>query len=339
MASKLTLLGPALILLFCVSQAFRDVYFGHAFQGIDFFAVILVAFVSSTVIFTAIPLLRDPAAFKKLRGQIGAVLAANVTTALAWSCYFFGLSHLEPSIVNTLHSGMAPLTVVALAAFGARIARTDTVGWGEYAGYAGIAASIIALAWVVLSGRSGIAGESETASLLGLAALLISGASVTVSLLYCKRLQDQGATAEVVTSVRYVLLILIAAGVIWHRGELAGVGSFGDGAMLTFLATVLIVLPLYAFQVGIGLTAPLTANVLKALGPVFVFALQQFDGRLVHSTPTLVCILAYSAAAILSNVAHAQSHAPASGVSAGPRRLSFSARRLRWPALAARRSG
>ena len=48
-------------------------------------------------------------------------------------------------------------------------------------------------------------------------------------------------------------------------------------------------------------TAPLTANVLRALGPVFVFALQQFDGRLTYSTPTLICILAYSAAAICSN--------------------------------------
>ena len=49
-------LGPVLVLVFCLSQAFRDVYFGHVFQGVDFFAVILLAFLASTVIFTAIPL-------------------------------------------------------------------------------------------------------------------------------------------------------------------------------------------------------------------------------------------------------------------------------------------
>jgi drug/metabolite transporter (DMT)-like permease len=327
MASKFpTLLGPTLVLLFCVSQAFRDVYFGHAFQGVDFFAVILLAFVASTVIFTALPLIRNPAAFGKLRGQLATVLAANVTTALAWSCYFFGLSRLEPSVVNTVHSGMAPLTVVAFAAFGARIAKAEPIGWGEYAGYAGIAASLVALVWVVLSGRSGMTAGSETASLLGLGALLVSGASITTSLLYCKRLQDRGVSAEVVTSVRYGLLILIAAAVVWHKGGLGGVGSFGDGAMLTLLATVLIVLPLYAFQVGIGLTAPLTANVLRALGPVFVFALQQFDGRLVYSAPTLICILAYSVAAIVSNVAHAK-----------PDGWRISVRWPRWQRLAARR--
>ena len=164
---------------------------------------------------------------------------------------------------------------------------------------------------------------SETTALLGLAALLVSGASITVSLLYCKRLHDHGVNAEVVTSVRYVLLILIAAGVVWHKGGFGGIGTVGEAATLTALATILMVLPLYAFQVGIALTAPLTANVLRALGPVFVFALQQIDGRLTYSTPTLIGILAYSAAAIASNVAHARSEAPANP---SPR---VSARRLR----------
>ena len=185
----------------------------------------------------------------------------------------------------------------------------------------------------MLSGRSGLAG-GETTALLGLAALLVSGASITVSLLYCKRLHDHGVNAEVVTSVRYGLLILIAAGVVWHKGGLGGIGSIGEAATLTALATVLIVLPLYAFQVGIALTAPLTANVLRALGPVFVFALQQIDGRLTTSAPTLIGILAYSAAAILSNVAHARSEAPADK----PRhRTDVSARRLPLqPAAAAK---
>ena len=305
MARFRNLLGPALVLLFCVSQAFRDVYFGNVFQGVDFFAIILLAFVSSTVIFTAIPLLRDPAAFAKLRGQMRDVLAANLATAMAWSCYFFALSHLEPSIVNTLHSGMAPLTVIALAAFGLRLAKSETVGWGEYLGYAGIALSMVALAWVVLSGRSGFVAGDEAMALLGLAALIVSGAAITISLLYCKRLQDRGVGADVVTSVRYLLLIAIAGGAAWQKGGLTGIGSTGEAATLTALATLLIVLPLYAFQVGIGFTAPLTAQVLRALGPVFVFGLQQVDGRLSYSAPTLVCILAYSAAAILSNLAHA----------------------------------
>jgi drug/metabolite transporter (DMT)-like permease len=316
-------LGPALVLLFCLSQAFRDVFFGHIFQGVDFFAIILLAFLASTILFTAIPLYRDRSAFKKLRGHGRTVLMMNLTTAMAWSCYFFSLSRLEPSIVNTVHSGMAPLTVVALASFNVRLAKPQHVGRWEYLGYAGIALSLVALAWVVLSGRSGLP-TGETAALLGLGALLVSGTSITVSLLYSKRLHDDGVSAEVVTSVRYGFLILIAAGMVWHKGGLQGIGSIGEAGTLTALATLLIVLPLYAHQVGIALSTPLTANVLRALGPVFVFALQQVDGRLSMSTPTLIGILAYSAAAILSNVAHARS---AAGEKPGPS-SDVSARRL-----------
>ena len=221
-------LGPALVLLFCVSQAFRDVYFGHVFQGVDFFVVILLAFLASTILFTVVPLLRDRSAFAKLRGQGRTVLMMNLTTALAWSCYFYGLSHLEPSIVNTMHSGMGPLTVVILAAFGVRLAKTDHVGWWGYLGYAGIALSLMALAWIVLSGNSGLAGSATTA-LLSLGSLLISGASITVSLLYCKRLHDHGVNAEVVTSVRYLLLIAVAASMVWHKGGLVGFSSAAPG--------------------------------------------------------------------------------------------------------------
>ena len=125
------LLGPILVLMFCLSQALRDVYFGNVFQDVDFFAVILVAFTLSTLVFGAITVIRAPAQFKTLCRHVPTVLAMNATTALAWSCYFFALTHLEPSIVNTVHSGMGPLTVIALAASGARLARPSIIGRGE----------------------------------------------------------------------------------------------------------------------------------------------------------------------------------------------------------------
>lgn len=298
------LLGPVLVLAFCLSQALRDVYFGHVFQSVDFFAVILVAFTLSTLVFGAITALRAPAQFKILRGHLPTVLAMNATTALAWSCYFFALTHLEPSIVNTVHSGMGPLTVIALAACGVRLAKPGVIGRGELLSYGGIALAIVALWWVVLSGRSGLPAGDATTSLLALALLTVSGCSITVSLLYSKRLHDRGVSAEAVTAVRYLLLIVLAACVEAFKGRMAGIGDLGEVAALSATSAVLIVLPLFALQVGIARTAPLTAHVIRSLGPVCVFAMEQIDGRLVYSTPTLICIAAYSAAAIAGNLAH-----------------------------------
>ena len=298
------LLGPFLVLVFCLSQALRDVYFGHVFQHVDFFAVILVAFTLSTLVFGANTAIRTPAQFNTLRGQIPTVLAMNAATALAWSCYFFALTHLEPSIVNTVHSGMGPLTVIALAACGVSLAKPGVIGRGELWSYGGIALAIVALWWVVLSGRSWLPAGEETTGLLALALLTVSGCSITVSLLYSKRLHDHGVSAGAITAVRYLLLIVLAGCVEACKGRMAGIGSLVDLATLSAASTALIVLPLFALQVGVALTAPLTAHIVRALGPVCVFALQQIDGRLVYSTPTLICILVYSAAAIAGNLAH-----------------------------------
>jgi drug/metabolite transporter (DMT)-like permease len=296
------LLGPGLVLVFCASQALRDVYFAHVFQGVDFFAIILLAFALSTVLFTAIMSIRMRGELQKLRRHLRTVLAINVTTALAWSCYFFGLSRLEPSVVNTLHSAMGPLTVVALVTFGSPLGPSGPLRWGEYLGTAGMALAVVGLWWVVLSGNSGLAASDPASTLLSLALLLVSGSMITISLLYCKRLHDQGISAEAVTSVRYLALILLAAAVLLGKGQMPNITTVGELATLSAIATMLIVLPLFALQVGIAHTAPLTAHVLRALGPVFVFVCEQLDGRMSYSAPTLACILAYSAAAIASTV-------------------------------------
>lgn len=305
------LFGPAMVMVFCLSQAFRDVYFGNIFQGVDFFGVIAVAFGLSTVIFGGLTTARSPGDFTKLRMHFGTVAAMNLTTALAWTCYFFGLTHLEPSIVNTVHSGMAPLTVIALGAMGIRLTKEEVVGRSEYACYAGLAVSLVGLWWVVLSGHSGFQGQNAKSSLLGLTLLLVSGTSITISLLYSKRLHDQGFSPEGVTAVRYLLIIALASGIELSKGWPESMSTPGALTTISVASTILIVLPTFALQVGIAHTASLTAQVIRALGPVCVFALEQYDHRLTYSWLTLACIVVYSGFAIAANFAHGWRDRPA----------------------------
>jgi drug/metabolite transporter (DMT)-like permease len=293
-----------MVLIFCFSQAFRDVYFANLFQGLDFFAVIAIAFGLSTLIFGFLTAARSPGDFTKLRKHARIAVAMNITTALAWICYFFGLKHLEPSIVNTVHSGMAPLTVIALAAVGIRLTKKEVVNRREYACYTGIALSLVGLWWVVLSGRSGFLSQDTAWSLLSLTLLLVSGSSITISLLYSKQLHDHGLSAEGVTAVRYLLIIAVATSIEIFKGWPEGISTSGQLVTISIAATILIVLPTFALQVGVARTAPLTAQVIRALGPVCVFALQQYDHRLTYSWPTLACIIAYSTFAIAANVVH-----------------------------------
>jgi hypothetical protein len=55
---------------------------------------------------------------------------------------------------------------------------------------------MFALAWIVLAGASGVASTGDTADLVALALLVASGASITVSLLFCKRLHASSTFAD-----------------------------------------------------------------------------------------------------------------------------------------------
>jgi drug/metabolite transporter (DMT)-like permease len=296
------LLGPGLVLLFAVSQAFRDVYLAHVFQGIDLFAVVLLAFSISAIGFGTIALVRAPQEFATMRSEWRTMLWMNATTALAWLCYFYSLKHLQPSIVNTLHSGIGPLTVIALSALGWHITKPSPVRKAEYVCYAGLAGSLAFLWWVVLAGHSGLAVNDLAVNLTALALLIGSGACITISLLLCKRINERGVGSDSVTAGRYILIILVALAAVLLVDSPSGIASLNEWIVLAVAATVLIVLPLYSLQVGIARTAPLTAHVIRSLGPVCVFALELVNRRIGYSSLTLFGIALYSLFSIAGNL-------------------------------------
>lgn len=297
-------LGPALIAFFVLSQALRDVYLAQAFRSVDVFAVILAAFPLMAAIFGAIALWRDRAGLRKLRSYAGLVVAMNITTAMAWTSYFFGLKFVQPSVLNALHSGYGPLTVVALALMGASLAGKDRWSRTEGLCYAGLALSMAFLAWVVLSGESGRVDYSLAGAAAGLLALTVSGVSITLSHLLAKRLNDHGLGANAVTGARYLLISAVAVAVVMSGARPTGVDGAAGWLWLAALATPLIALPLYALQVGISMTTPLTAQVLRSLGPVVIFALELTDPRIVWSGAALTGIVAYSVFATAAGIAH-----------------------------------
>ena len=297
-------IGPGLVLLFCVSQAFRDVYFANVFQGVDFFVVIIVAFTLAIVVFGGVALLRNPVEFIRLRGEIAALFWMNALTALAWTSYFFSLKYQQPSIVNALHSGAAPLTVVILARFGIHIARPSPMHRIELLGYLGVAGSLLFLWWVVLADRSGLRAHDPAVSLAGIVLPLVSGTAITISSLWTKRLHERGIGAETVTAMRYVLIVGIAWIVVRSGQRSSGIGTPDQFMLLAVAAMALIVLPLYCLQLGIARTTPLTTHTIRALGPAVVLGMELLDGRIHYSGAVLVGIALYSVFAVVSNLLH-----------------------------------
>ena len=294
--------GPGLVLLFAISQALRDVYFSGVFQGVNLFAVILIAFSISIAVCGLRVGGRVPLLFHRIQAELPTFVWMNITTAIAWSCYFYGLKTLQPSIVNTLHSAIGPLTVVALGVFGVFSIPRSTTNRPERICYIGLGVSIAALWWVTLSGGSGIGVSDPGADLLALALLLVSGTSITISLLLSKRMNDRGFDADALTVGRYPLIVIVAVIVLYSSDGPLGITSSSQFAMIMLAAALLIALPLYVLQVGIANTAPLTGHVIRSLGPVFIFAFELVGQRIAYSTPVLACIVVYSLFSVGANL-------------------------------------
>ena len=302
-----TLIGPLLVLAFTLSQSLRDVYFGVVFQGVDFFAILLLAFGALDDHFRRRGVAARAAGLcEAARPRPRRSLLANLTTALAWSCYFFALTHVDPSVVNTIHSAMGPLDGRR-----ARLVRhpagadAESLGWIENlelrrhrrvdrrAVVGGAVGPI--RAW-----RSAVSRDT----VLGLALLIVSGVSITVSLLYCKRLQDAGIGADTVTAVRYIAIIALAGGVAFWNGGLGGIDTIGQGVTaLRGFDPADRIAALCASRSASAASPRFSAQIIRALGPIFVFAIAQFDGRMHYSMPVLICIVIYSVSVLVSNLA------------------------------------
>ncbi len=293
-------IGIICLLLFALSQGVRDALFGNIFQSVSFLFVAVLAFGLSCIVFLLAALWRSPKDLARLAGAPGALLMLNVTTAIAWLGFLFGLRHLEPAVVATFYNGIGPLVALGAAACG-WTADHRRASVGELLCYGGLAPTLGALAALVLTGHSGMATDNLYVQAIALAAVAIAGAMITISYIVTLWFADAGVGSDAVMAARFPLTLILAIILELAVGTAAMRPAPDAVAVFACAAFVLIVLPSFLVQLGVSRTTPLTANVLRALGPVCVFAVQQFDGRLTFSGATLACIASFCFFAIAAS--------------------------------------
>lgn len=285
--------GLACLLFFAVAQAVRDAYFGNVFQSVSFLVVAILAFGGSTAVFGGWAWWRRPEEVRALVGNTRLFLALNATTAAAWMGYFFALKHLEPAIVNTLYTGVGSIAVLALSALGESMAKEADTGWLERVGYVGVLASLIAIAAVAVLGQSGLPGQPMSIRIAAVMAATTGGVIIAISHMIARRLGDLGIGSTALMGLRFPLTLGIAVVAELVLGQPQMRSDVGALPLLAIGAFGLVVIPSYFLQLGVARTSPLAVNVIRSLGPIFVFSAQQFDGRLRFSGATLACILVF----------------------------------------------
>ena len=155
-------------------------------------------------------------------------------------------------------------------------------------------------------GLSGVSGVALRFSAAGTALAVMGGVSLVISILYTKKLHDRGAGSDAILATRFILIVIIAAAAegfaersLWSfpATELAWLGLSG---------ALLIVMPIYILQLGIARSVPLTANIIRALGPVVVFATQLVDPRILFSSYSLCALSLYAFCVIGANLVRAR---------------------------------
>jgi drug/metabolite transporter (DMT)-like permease len=213
---------------------------------------------------------------------------------------------VEPSVTNTVYSGIAPLTVISFAAWGFKARSEERVGAAELAAHLALAGTLGVLGWIVLSGRSGIAGLSLLDGALGLALAAASGISITAETIVAKRMNEAGVSPAAVLGVRFAFVTLIAAGCVGLQGGSLWHTSPAELGYLAIAALLLIVAPIYLVQAGLAYTSPMTTSVVLSLGPAFVLAAQVLAGNIATSPYVLSAVALYCAVALLGNLAFAR---------------------------------
>ena len=135
-----------------------------------------------------------------------------------------------------------------------------------------------------------------------LVVVVIGGVMITLGHLIARWFNDNGVGSVAVVGTRF-LLTLVVAGIA--EVMLSAEAARPPVASLAFLAVAafaLIAVPSFTLQLGIARASPLAVNVFRSLGPVFVFAVQQLDGRLRFSGGTLVCIACFCAFAVAASL-------------------------------------
>jgi drug/metabolite transporter (DMT)-like permease len=284
---------------FAVSTAVLDVYAGNQLQTHDPVAVAAVSFTLVALFFLAFGAARGgiSAALRPWRVSRHDVLAINLMTAVCWLATLYALKYLEPALVSV---SVFTLEAVFTLPLSPLLRPGTTVLGTEIAVTVGSSALIGVLIWRSFTGDSAVGKIGTAAAAAGVALTVVSALSGTCTVIYAKRLSEAGHSTQSVLAVRFFAIVIAAWGILAVTGDQRFAATFGPSAIL---AVVGIGLPIYLFQVGVGHTEPITAELISSLSPVFVFAFQFFDPRLSPSPVTVAVIAGIIVLVVIGTVA------------------------------------
>ncbi len=292
-------IGVIWALAFVILESVQYVYFGGLFQKMSSF---LFGFLVFGVVVTVVGIWAAFAAGDQLRSAFAKpapLIGANVSATFAWAAYLGSVQLIEPAIAYTIGAGVMPITAYVAHLMGVpegEPMRNRT----EALGVLTLFVAIAYLAVVTVSGHSGFVRGGPWAGLGGVILAIGDGVLFTVMLIYCQRMDRQGVGPGLVFGLRFPLYVLSAGAVVALGLDPQPAPPPTEIVVIIVIGLALTVPPLYALQRAVGAVSTLTIGALTAIGPFVIFGLQQIEGRVDYSIPTLAGLAVYFAGALFA---------------------------------------
>lgn len=137
--------GRLIVLLFATLTAAKEVVAGSLARNFNVLLVVLVAFVTTTVVFHGARRLQARRASRVvLSDRLREVVWLNISTVGAWGTIFYALQYIAPAIASALAVAALPLFTLALQR---SIAAEDSIYRCDIVASIAIGLSICFLAW------------------------------------------------------------------------------------------------------------------------------------------------------------------------------------------------
>jgi drug/metabolite transporter (DMT)-like permease len=294
--SRAALLGPALILLYCLINAVKAVWEGWLVQNISPEVIAFHCFLIAQLCYMAINAGSLNRIMAMAMAHKGDFLAVNVSTAAAWLGILYALTIFEPVVANGVSVALVPLCTLLLSR---HLRRNSIALSSEIVCCVGIfLAGVGYFIYAAIAGASSLGqlplGESAT----GFGACMVVAVGVSGANLFSRRLNDHGMTASQLMASRFTLLIVLAGGLMLWRGSAA---PYTASNLMTFTVIGIagVAVAVYVLQVGISRTEPVTVSLLLPVNLVMTYGLQFFDPRLTPAWTSLFGVLSLSILIIL----------------------------------------
>lgn len=312
-------LGVICALIFVFLESTQFVFFGGLFQHMSSFLFGLLVFGITTMGLVGWAAVTDPGQLRRALSNPVPLIGVNLSATLAFAAYLTSVQLVEPAVTYTISAGAMPVTTYVLYRCGVRegeAMRNRVEAIGNLLLFCGV----IFLAVVTISGHSGFVRGEWDVALAGVLLAIADGVFFTCVLVYSQRLDRVGVGPGAVLGLRLPLYILVAGGCVLFEVEQKAGLETSEIAFSVFLGLLLTIPPLYALQRAVSMISTLTISALTALGPIVIFGLQMFEGRVEYSSATLVGLSIYIVGSMLSagGAVKATAHGPAKTAAPSP---------------------